>query len=87
MKKNIVIGVILILVILLGLISTKYFFSRKRISISPKKEQKITLPKILYNLTGIIQKLEKDSLTFEATMPQVDEKGQPVEKTEIRKYY
>ena len=89
MKKNIVIILILILIVIIVLISTKYYFSQKRTpSISeeeaPEEEQKIILPKILYNLTGVIHELNKGSLLFEASIPQIDENGQPVEKTETR---
>jgi len=86
MKKN-VIGLILILVILISLT----FLFRLMPNVippelkTPEKVQKIILPKTLYNLAGIIQEIETDSLTFEARIPQLDDKGEPIEKTETRK--
>ena len=54
---------------------------------TPKKEEppKITLPKVLYNLAGPIQELQKDYLIFEASIPQINDAGQLVPKTEARK--
>ncbi len=53
----------------------------------PKKEEppKVTLPKVLYNLAGPIQKLEKNSLILEANIPQLNEQGQLTPKIESRK--
>lgn len=87
-KKNVIIGLTLVLLfIVIGFSIKKYFFPPK---ISPPKETpeeepKIILPTILYNLSGTIKKLEKDSLSFEAKLTQLDEKGQLIEKMEIRK--
>lgn len=91
--RKIIIGLILVFTIfLIGFISFfSYYLSRVRApSLPPETEipeeiPKITSPKILYNLAGTIEKIEKDSIIFKATIPQLDEKGQPIEKTEIRK--
>lgn len=47
--------------------------------------KKISLPKVLYNLAGSIQALEKSAVVLEATIPLLDETGQPTTKMEIRK--
>ncbi len=53
----------------------------------PRKEQEIQviLPEILYTLTGTIQKLEKESFVFEASIVQLDKNNQISYKTETRK--
>ena len=45
---------------------------------------KITMPEILYNLTGVIQELERDFIVVEVKIPYVDETNQIAHKTEIR---
>ena len=51
----------------------------------PAKVPKITMPEILYNLTGIIQEIERNSIVLEVNIPYVDETNQIVHKIEIRK--
>ena len=46
---------------------------------------KITMPEILYNLTGLIQEIEEDFIVIEVNIPYVDETNQIAHKTEIRK--
>ena len=73
--------------IVIGFSIKKYFFPPK-ISPpeeTPKEEPKIILPSILYNLSGVIKELEQDSFLFGAKLTELDEKGQILEKTEIRK--
>lgn len=50
-----------------------------------ENQQQIILPKVLYNLAGPIQELQKDSLTFEASIPEINGAGQLAPKTELRK--
>lgn len=97
LTKIIILGIIVILIVLLGsILFSNYYLSKKIAEIEsqlrpPQKEEitpespKVTLPKVLYNLAGTIQKLEKNSLILEAMIPQVDETGQPVQKSEVRK--
>lgn len=94
MRKILIIGLVVVFLIFIGLISSyNYYISQKKVTPTPtpvEKETppetpKITLPKILYNLAGTIQKIDKGSLLFEATIPLLDEKGQPITKTETRK--
>ncbi len=49
------------------------------------KVPKITVPKVLYNLAGLIKKMENRTIFLEASIPQVDENGNPSQITEIRK--
>lgn len=51
----------------------------------PTKVPKITMPEILYNLTGIIQEIERNSIVLEVNIPYVDETNQIAHKIEIRK--
>lgn len=52
---------------------------------SQNEEPQVTLPKVLYNLAGPIQELQKDYLIFDASIPQINDAGQLVPKTEVRK--
>lgn len=89
MKKSIIIVLILVLIILIGVIATKYYFSQKITSGPPEKEpppkEEIKLPKTIYNLAGAIQKLEQNALLFGATINQLDQNGQLVQRIETRK--
>ncbi|KPJ57233.1 hypothetical protein AMJ49_01315 [Parcubacteria bacterium DG_74_2] len=89
MKKNTIVGLIVVFIILIGLISLKLILFKKEApgpeAETPQEVPKITPPKVIYNLAGTITKIEKDTLSFEATIPQVDEAGQPITKTEMRK--
>lgn len=87
----IVIGVAVIFTIIVSLIFLDYY-SKKLSELMPltKKEiteelPKVTVPKILYNLTGSVQKLNSGSFLFEATIFQPYEKEQPSKITEMRK--
>jgi regulatory protein YycI of two-component signal transduction system YycFG len=68
-RTAISIAVILILILIIGI-----FFLN----------QKITVPKVLYSLAGLVQKVEENSFTLEASIPQIDASGNPVQKKEIR---
>jgi len=89
MKKIIIVLVLIFIVIFIILIASNLVPKLK----APPKEEispeipKITQPKVLYNLAGSIKKIDflKESLILEATIIQIDEAGQPIEKTEIRK--
>lgn len=49
------------------------------------KPQKVTLPKVLYNLAGSIQEIGTNFLVLDAAIPGMDDSGQPIIKKEIRK--
>ena len=80
-----------LLIVLLGIIY--YFYSSQRkpfqsVEISKTETQektKITLPKAFYNLTGRVKNYDKNSITFEATIPMLNEKEEVIRKREIRK--
>ncbi len=80
-----------LLIVLLGIIY--YFYSSQKKPFQsveiPKTETqqktKITLPKAFYNLTGRVKNYDKNSITFEATIPMLNEKGEVIRKKEIRK--
>jgi hypothetical protein len=50
-----------------------------------QENQKIVIPKVLYNLAGLVQKTEENFFIMEADIPQLDENGKPIQKKEIRK--
>jgi len=95
--KIIIFGVIAIFIVLIGsIIFSNYYLSKKIAEIESKlpssqkvetrpEAPKVTLPKIIYNLTGTIQELSANSLILKATIPTVDETGQPSSRTEIKK--
>lgn len=95
--RIIIIGAIAIFIVSISsVLFSNYYLSKKIAEIEsrlklpqeaelPQKGPKISIPKILYNLAGVIQKLEKSSLVLEATIPQLDETGQLTQKTEIRR--
>lgn len=66
-----------------------YFISRTEdseiIKTEKKQAQKIELPKVLYNLAGLVLQLEKSSFIIEASVPQIDDNGQLSQKTDRRK--
>jgi len=80
-----------LLIVLLGIIY--YFYSSQKkpfqsVEISKTETQektKITLTKAFYNLTGRVKNYDKNSITFEATIPMLNEKGEVIRKREIRK--
>ena len=88
-KIFIILIVILIVLIAGGLIYYFYFLPKKGTEgpiepeIPTSTPPKISLPKTLYNLAGAITKIEIQSITFEASIPLIDENGQPIQKTEI----
>jgi hypothetical protein len=49
------------------------------------KPQKITLPKVLYNLAGSIQEIGTNFIVLDAAIPEMDDSGQSIIKKEIRK--
>lgn len=88
MKKTTLIGIILVSLLLIGGIFSLIFFLPQK-KLAPEKEtlpvQKITPPKVIYNLAGIVQKKEINSIIFEANIPLTDETGRYTSKKEIRK--
>jgi len=54
-------------------------------SFQREKPPKVTLPDVVYNLTGTVKKFEKNSIIFEATIPKLNEKNEIVMETELRK--
>jgi len=91
--KKILLAVLLTSILLFLTVIILFLFFKKEPVVSvlpenktPQKEApKITLPKILYNLAGPVQNFDKISITFEASIPQLDEKGEAITKIEIRK--
>ena len=88
-----ILPVILITLILFFLVIIILFFSFQKgpevvlspeIKVPQKEPPKITLPKIIYNLAGTVKNFDKKSITFEASIPQLDEKGEAITKIEIR---
>ncbi|MBU4257425.1 hypothetical protein KKC04_03355, partial [Patescibacteria group bacterium] len=43
---------------------------------------KITMPKVIYNLSGVIQKIEQNSVVLEANISYIDETNQVAQKKE-----
>lgn len=87
-KKNVIIGsILIILIIVIGFLIKKYFFpiEIKPPEEPPEEEPKIILPSILYNLSGAIKKMESNSISFEAELNGLDEKGQLTKRMEVRK--
>jgi len=50
-----------------------------------KAKPQITIPSILYNLSGIIQDLGKNAIVLKASVSQLDENGNPSQRIEVRK--
>jgi len=96
---NIVLVALLVNLVGIGLISInqyqffRYLFNKAgnnsgNISnnIAPAgKAPEIILPKVLYNLSGKITKIEKSAVTFNATISSKDSKGEIVSGVESRK--
>ena len=51
------------------------------VSVKPK----VTLPKVLYNLTGVIEKIGQNAIVFKARIPYLGDEGEPLQKSEQRK--
>lgn len=93
MKKVflIIIAILFILCFLFSIIYYFYSFQRKLsqpveiFESQTQQKTKITLPKTLYNLTGEVENYDKNSITFEAKIPQMNEKGEIIRQTEIRR--
>ena len=97
LKEITIIGLILIFITLLLSVYFNYYLSKKVFQLelefqkqaALKKEQKetpqISLPKVLYNLTGEIKSLEGDTIVFDANIPVMTEDNQLRSKIETRK--
>ena len=48
-------------------------------------QQPITIPKVLYNISGTVTEITADFLLLEAIVIELDEEGQLIQKTELRK--
>lgn len=91
--KKILLAVLITSILLFLIVIILFFFFKKgpEVFLSPgveapqKEAPEITLPKILYNLAGPVKNFDKKSITFEASIPQLDEKGEAIAKIEIRK--
>lgn len=95
--QTIITGLVAIFILFMGsIIFSNYYLSKKIALIEsklehPQKEenlprrQEITAPKILYNLAGLIQKLEENSLILQASIPKIDDAGHIFQDTNIRK--
>ena len=90
MKKNLKIGLILIIALFAILVLANYYSSQKEMVSDVPEEvieelPKVTLPKVIYNLSGTIQEIQENYFIFAARVPMLDEKGQQIQKEEIRK--
>lgn len=99
MKKNIILLIlaVLIVIIVIGGVLCYFLLKEKIFLFSPKEEAgskdseivseapKVSLPKVLYNLAGTIKEIENQTILLEASIPQIDEAGQPVAKREMRR--
>jgi hypothetical protein len=90
MKKNLTVGLILIIAFSVILILVGHYFPQKKLIVDVPEEiieemPQVALPKVLYNLSGTIQKIELDFFIFEAKVPMLDEAGQLIQKEETRK--
>jgi len=84
-KTTILIVVVLILLVIFGIIFLKQKFGLFGQQKAGQQEQKITIPKVIYNLAGLVQKLEENSFILEASIPQLDQSGKVTQKKETRK--
>jgi flagellar basal body-associated protein FliL len=93
MKKTVIFLIILIFIFVFLGGFLYYFYSSQKKTSQPieipqtetQKKNTITLPKTFYNLVGTVKNYDKNSITFEASIPQLNEEGEVVRKTEIRK--
>jgi len=83
-KTTILIVVVLILLLIIGIIflKQKLGFGQQK---TGQENQKITVPKVIYNLAGLVQKLEENSFILEASIPQLDQSGKVTQRKETRK--
>ena len=85
---TIIIGITIFLVIL-GSIFVYYQIKQKESSSLkpgvPSSVPNVATPGILYNLAGKIEKLEGETIVFEAIVPQIDERNQLLSKKETRR--
>jgi len=67
------------------LIEPKQLSSAEETYLKIPRTPSTTPPKIIYNLVGVVKKVEKDGITFEASIPQLNEMGKLDPKIEMRK--
>lgn len=85
----IIIGIAIILIILGSIFF--YYYQEKQSKPSlpeagvPSSVPNVATPGILYNLAGKIEKLEGETIVFEAIVPQIDERNQLLSKKETRR--
>jgi hypothetical protein len=82
--------ILLIIVVSILILTAVIFFLRQKIWPSVNLEtgqekQKIVIPKVIYNLAGLVQKMEENSFILEASIPQLDKNGNPTQIKEIRR--
>lgn len=49
------------------------------------EKPKVTLPSVLYNLNGVIKRIEQGAIVLEANVPAVNQAGEPISQKEIKK--
>lgn len=97
---RLVIIFILLAILIIGVMLFSYFY-KEPFKLKPNKQEvaspassttenmieppKITMPKVIYNLSGVIQKIEQNSITLEANISYIDETNQVARKKEIKK--
>ncbi|MCX6761062.1 MAG: hypothetical protein NTZ84_03115 [Candidatus Nealsonbacteria bacterium] len=84
-KTIILIAVISILILIIGIFFLKQKFGLFGQPKTGQEAQKIIIPKVLYNLAGLVQELDKNSFILEASIPQLNDSGKPIQKKETRK--
>jgi len=89
--KVIITGIIVIFCVsIVSLLSNYYLFQElkkikyPRIQVPHKKISKITMPKVIFNVAGTVEKIEGNRITLKASIPYLDEQGNPAQKTEVR---
>jgi flagellar basal body-associated protein FliL len=89
--KKIFIILIIFLILIAGFLSYYFHFPKEKTKAPQKKETlpppppAVVLPKVIYNLSGEIKKIEPNAIIFEASIPVLGENNQITQKKEIRK--
>lgn len=85
---TIIIGIVIILIVIGGAF---FYYQKKQKESSPPKPgvsssvPNVSIPGVLYNLAGRIEKIEGEAIVFEAIIPQIDERNQLISKKETRR--
>jgi flagellar basal body-associated protein FliL len=89
--KKIFIILIIFLILIAGFLFYYFYFPKEKPKAPQKKETlpppppAVVLPKVMYNLSGEIKKIESNAIIFEASIPVLGENNQIAQKKEIRK--